>query len=102
LYHGALSGFRRQLSKGRANPAAREFLTGLGVSATCIRVPVLRAHSMSITFECEAPIAPDRVHAIPSMRRQCAGRRAGRCVCRRIANGPERNYFPMPCEAPRP
>ena len=27
------------------------------VSATCIRVPVLRAHSVSITFECERPIS---------------------------------------------
>ena len=25
------------------------------VSATCVRVPVLRAHAMAITFECERP-----------------------------------------------
>ncbi len=28
------------------------------VSATCVRVPVLRAHSVAITLECERPITP--------------------------------------------
>jgi len=32
------------------------------VSATCVRVPVLRAHSVAITFECD----------IPSRLRRCA------------------------------
>src|SRR5690606_1124875 len=31
------------------------------VSATCIRVPVLRAHCVSMTFECERPISPAEV-----------------------------------------
>jgi len=58
------------------------------VSATCIRVPVLRAHCVSITFECERPITPDEVRE-------------------RLSNAPgvalvddvERNYFPMPIDA---
>src|SRR4029077_2721692 len=36
----------------------------LRVSATCIRVPVLRAHSASITFECERPISRPAVRAL--------------------------------------
>ena len=35
----------------------------IAVSATCIRVPVLRAHSVSMTFECERPITPEEVRA---------------------------------------
>ena len=32
--------------------------TQIRVSATCIRVPVLRAHAMAITIECARPINP--------------------------------------------
>ena len=60
----------------------------IAVSATCIRVPVLRAHSVSMTFECERPITPDEVRAL-------------------LANAPgvklvddwANNYFPMPIDA---
>ncbi|WP_443747739.1 aspartate-semialdehyde dehydrogenase [Asticcacaulis solisilvae] len=60
----------------------------IAVSATCVRVPVLRAHSVSITFECERPISPQEVREI-------------------LANAPgvrlvddwENNYFPMPRDA---
>jgi aspartate-semialdehyde dehydrogenase len=38
----------------------------IAVGATCIRVPVLRAHSVAMTFECERPIAPEDVRAILS------------------------------------
>src|SRR5438309_1228254 len=38
----------------------------IAVGVTCVRVPVLRAHSQSITFECERPIAEDEVRAILS------------------------------------
>ncbi len=60
----------------------------IAVSATCIRVPVLRAHSVSMTFECERPIMPEEVRAL-------------------LANAPgvklvddwANNYFPMPKDA---
>ena len=61
---------------------------GLRVSATCIRVPVLRAHSVAITFECQRPISPDEV------RRIIAGAPGVKLVDDR-----ERNYFPMPRDA---
>ena len=58
------------------------------VSATCIRVPVLRAHSIAVNFECERPISPDEVRAI------LAGAPGVRVV-----DDIEKNYFPMPRDA---
>ena len=58
------------------------------VSATCVRVPVLRAHSEAITFECERPIAPAEVRALLSSAPGV-----------KIVDDPERNYFPMPKDA---
>ncbi len=60
----------------------------LRVSATCIRVPVLRAHSASITFECQRPISPPAVRALL---REAPGVK--------LVDDPERNYFPMPRDA---
>jgi aspartate-semialdehyde dehydrogenase len=57
------------------------------VSATCIRVPVLRAHSIAINFECERPITPaevrDIIQTAPGVK---------------LVDDPERNYFPMPLD----
>jgi len=58
------------------------------VSATCVRVPVLRAHSVAITFECERPIPAGEVRELVS---------AAPGV--RLVDEPERNYFPMPQDA---
>jgi aspartate-semialdehyde dehydrogenase len=61
---------------------------GIRISATCVRVPVLRAHSEALTFECERPITPAEVRAIlkdaPGVK---------------LVDDPERNYFPMPKDA---
>jgi len=62
--------------------------SAIRVSATCVRVPVLRAHSEALTIECERPITPAEVRQI-------------------LANAPgvtlvddsDRNYFPMPKDA---
>jgi aspartate-semialdehyde dehydrogenase len=60
----------------------------LRVSATCVRVPVLRAHCVALTFECREPISPDQVRALlkgaPGVR-----------LVDDVAN----NYFPMPKDA---
>jgi aspartate-semialdehyde dehydrogenase len=60
----------------------------LRVSATCIRVPVLRAHSVAITFECERPISAEEarriIAAAPGVK---------------LVDDRERNYFPMPRDA---
>ena len=60
----------------------------IGVSATCVRVPVLRAHSEALTIECERPITPEEVRALlkdaPGVR---------------LVDDREKNYFPMPGDA---
>src|SRR5690606_24311897 len=60
----------------------------LRIAATCVRVPVLRAHCVSATFECERPISPDEVRELLA---QAPGVR--------IVDDAERNYFPMPLDA---
>lgn len=58
------------------------------ISATCVRVPVLRAHSVAITFECERPVTPREVRSLlqgaPGVE---------------LVDDMERNYFPMPGDA---
>lgn len=58
------------------------------IAATCVRVPVLRAHSEALTFECERPITPAEVKKLltgaPGIK---------------IVDNPEKNYFPMPLDA---
>jgi aspartate-semialdehyde dehydrogenase len=60
----------------------------IAVGVTCVRVPVLRAHSEAITFECERPITEDEVRQILS------AAPGVRIVDHRI-----QNYFPMPVDA---
>jgi aspartate-semialdehyde dehydrogenase len=60
----------------------------IAIGITCIRVPVLRAHSQAITFECERPITEDEVRQILS------AAPGVRIVDHRI-----QNYFPMPVDA---
>lgn len=60
----------------------------IAVGVTCVRVPVLRAHSEAITFECERPISEDEVRAILS---DAPGVR--------IVDDRVKNYFPMPSDA---
>ena len=58
------------------------------VSATCVRVPIPRAHSESINLEFERPITPDQVREILS-----------KAPGVRIVDDREKNHFPMPLEA---
>lgn len=58
------------------------------ISVTCVRVPVLRAHTVAITLECEEPIGPDEARALLADAPGC-----------RLVDDPERNHFPMPLEA---
>jgi aspartate-semialdehyde dehydrogenase len=60
----------------------------LRVMATCIRVPVLRAHGIALTVECAEPIAPADVRGILETA-------PGVTLVDDIAN----NYFPMPNDA---
>ena len=62
--------------------------SSIRVTATCVRVPVLRAHSIAINFECERPITAAQVRDImqtaPGVK---------------VVDDVERNYFPMPKDA---
>ena len=51
-------------------------------------MPVLRAHSQAITFECEKPITEAEVRAI-----------LARAPGVRIVDDRAKNYFPMPVDA---
>ncbi|HYO10936.1 MAG TPA: aspartate-semialdehyde dehydrogenase [Tepidisphaeraceae bacterium] len=58
------------------------------ITATCIRVPIPRAHCESINLEFERPITPEQVRQILA---QAPGVR--------IVDDVENNHFPMPLEA---
>lgn len=60
----------------------------IAIGITCVRVPVLRAHCVSVTFECEQPISPAEVREILS---------AAPGV--KVVDDSARNYFPMPIDA---
>jgi aspartate-semialdehyde dehydrogenase len=60
----------------------------IAIGITCVRIPVLRAHCVSVTFECENPISPDEVRKIL---RKAPGVK--------VVDDVERNYFPMPVDA---
>lgn len=60
----------------------------IAVGVTCVRVPVLRAHSEAITFQCENPISEDEVREI-----------LGAAPGVRIVDDRVNNYFPMPGDA---
>jgi len=60
----------------------------INVGVTCVRVPVLRAHSEAITLECEHPITEDEVRNLLS---DAPGVR--------LVDDRANNYFPMPIDA---
>ena len=58
------------------------------ITATCVRVPVPRAHSESINLEFERPITVQQVRDI-----------LAKASGVKIVDNPESNHFPMPLEA---
>lgn len=58
------------------------------ISATCVRVPVPRAHSESINIEFERPMTPQQVRDILS-----------KAPGVKLVDNVDRNHFPMPLEA---
>ncbi len=63
-------------------------LPDLRVGVTCVRVPVLRAHTISMTIEFERPLSPD---AAPEILRAAPGLK--------IVDDRAKNLFPMPRDA---
>jgi len=60
----------------------------LPIVPTCIRVPVLRAHSEAITLELDRPLAPAEARDI-----------LARAPGIKLVDDPAANHFPMPLEA---
>jgi len=60
----------------------------LRVTATCVRVPVLRAHCIAMNVEFESPLSPAEAREILS-----------KAPGVRVVDELERNYFPMPVDA---
>jgi aspartate-semialdehyde dehydrogenase len=60
----------------------------LAVTATCIRVPVLRAHSAAVNLAFEEPITPDEAREVLS---EAPGLR--------VVDDRDPQHFPMPIEA---
>lgn len=60
----------------------------LRISATCIRVPVLRAHAVAISFECERPITEHEVRAL-----------IAKAPGVKLVDDRANNLFPMPKDA---
>ncbi len=60
----------------------------IAMSITCVRVPVLRAHAISMSVECERPITPSEARALligaPGVK---------------LVDDQSNNYFPMPKDA---
>jgi aspartate-semialdehyde dehydrogenase len=80
-------------SNGEEIKASRELrkimgLPDLRIGITCVRVPVLRAHTIVLSVEFERPVGPDMAREILS---------AAPGV--RIVDDRARNHFPMPIEA---
>ncbi len=60
----------------------------LPITATCVRVPVLRAHSESVVIETKNLLSPEEARSILS-----------KAPGIRLVDDREKNYFPMPIEA---
>ena len=60
----------------------------LRISATCIRVPVLRAHAVAISFECERPITEAEARTL-----------LAKAPGVKLVDDRARNLFPMPRDA---
>jgi aspartate-semialdehyde dehydrogenase len=60
----------------------------LRITATCVRVPVLRAHCIALNIEMDAPLSVAEARAI-----------LGAAPGVRLVDDMERNYFPMPHDA---
>ncbi len=58
------------------------------ISITCVRVPVLRAHAVAVTFTCERPITEQEVRTI-----------VAKAPGVRLVDDRACNYFPMPRDA---
>jgi len=84
----AASGYNGEELKAMAEIRKIMSAPDMRLSFTCVRVPVLRAHSMALTVEFERPVTPAQAEAWLA---DAAGVR--------LVNDHAANHFPMPNEA---
>lgn len=82
------NGYNEEENKLIAEIQKMFHLPNLPIHATCIRVPVLRAHSESVVIETERPLSAEEAKAILS---QAPGVK--------LVDDAQSNHFPMPLEA---
>jgi aspartate-semialdehyde dehydrogenase len=84
----AENGYNEEENKLIAEMRKMFHMSHLAVVPTCIRVPVLRAHSEAITLDLDRPLSPQEARAIfanaPGIK---------------LVDDPAANHFPMPLEA---
>jgi aspartate-semialdehyde dehydrogenase len=79
------SGYTKEEVKMQDETRKIMHLPTLRVSATCVRVPVYRAHSVAVTAEFERPVSIQQAHEILS---KAAGLE--------LVDEPHGNHYPMP------
>lgn len=62
-------------------------LPDLRVNCTCVRVPIMRSHSISITLECDAPISVEQAKAVIAEAKGCV-----------LKDDPTNRVYPMPLD----
>jgi len=82
------NGYNEEENKLMAEIRKMFHLPDLAMNATCIRVPVLRAHSESVVIETEKPLSADQAREI-----------LARAPGVKIVDDAATNHFPMPLEA---
>jgi aspartate-semialdehyde dehydrogenase len=63
-------------------------LPDIGISVTCVRVPVMRAHTLSVNVEFDREVSPED-----------AERAMASAPGVKVVSDPAQNYFPMPLDA---
>jgi len=79
------SGYTKEEAKMQDEARKIMHLPELRVSATCVRVPVYRAHSVAVTAEFERPISLERARELLS-----------KAPGLELVDEPQSNRYPMP------
>jgi len=79
------SGYTKEEAKMQDETRKIMHLPQLRVSATCVRVPVYRAHSVAVTAEFERPISVERARDVLS-----------KATGLELVDEPHNNHYPMP------
>src|SRR6266481_7156523 len=79
------SGYTKEEAKMQDETRKIMHLPQLRVSATCVRVPVYRAHSVAVTAEFERPISVERAREVLS-----------KAPGLELVDEPHSNHYPMP------